>query len=236
MREIFLGRQPIFNRHRDVFGYELLFRGGDADSAEIAPGDGDRATYEVLNHTVLDIGTTRLMHGRPAFVNLGRGYLAGEHPLLLPPKELVIEVLEDVPPEPSVLESLARLSRQGYRIALDDFQYREELRPLLELADIIKLDIRALGRKSLEHHVRLGRLAGKQLLAEKVETRQELEHCHGLGFDYFQGYFLCPPHLVRGLERNTAHTALAELTGGRLHPAISPAELERLSAEDTRFG
>jgi EAL and modified HD-GYP domain-containing signal transduction protein len=198
MDEIFLGRQPIFDRRRGVCGYELLFRDGEANSADIGPEDGVRATSQVLAHTMLHIGTARTTKGRPAFVNLGRGFLAEEHPLPLAPEDLVVEVLEDVLPEPAVMQSLNRYSRQGYRIALDDFEYRRELQPLLDVADIIKLDLRALERRSLERHVRLGRMAGKQLLAEKVETREELEHCRSLGFDYFQGYFLCPPRLVRG--------------------------------------
>jgi EAL and modified HD-GYP domain-containing signal transduction protein len=198
MDDIFVGRQPIFNRRREVFAYELLFRSGETGSAHIRPGEGDRATSEVFAHAVLDIGTAQLVRGLPAFVNLGRGFLADNHPLPLSPDELVIEVLEDVPPEPAVVERLLRLSGHGYRIALDDFRFRAELLPIFEVADIIKLDIQALNPGVLERHVRFARRAGKRLLAEKVETCREYEYCFGLGFDYFQGYFLCRPDLVRG--------------------------------------
>lgn len=196
-----------------MFAYELLFRGRRAQRANIGPGGGDRATSEVFVHTVLDIGTAHLMHGLPAFVNLGRGFLLEGRPLPMSPDELVIEVLEDVPPEMAILERLKGLSRQGYRLALDDFQFRDGLQPLIELADIIKLDVQALDRPTLESHVRLGRLAGKKLLAEKVESVEELEWCHGLGFDYFQGYFLCRPDLVRG--RSAGSVPLAKLVTAR---------------------
>ena len=127
MSDVFVGRQPIFDRNSEVFGYELLFRNGSSGGAEIAPGAGDRATAEVLLHTVQDIGTPHLMNGLPAFVNLGRGLLVREYPLPLSPNELIIELLEDVPPDGAVLRGLKRLSDAGYRIALDDFRYRKEL-------------------------------------------------------------------------------------------------------------
>jgi len=46
MHDIFVGRQPIYGRNLDVYAYELLFRGGDANYADFA--EGDRATSQVI--------------------------------------------------------------------------------------------------------------------------------------------------------------------------------------------
>ena len=47
------------------------------------------------------------------------------------------------------------------------------------------------------------------LLAEKVETQQELEEARHLGFSYFQGYFFCKPSMIE----------TREIPGNKLHPA-----------------
>jgi EAL and modified HD-GYP domain-containing signal transduction protein len=37
-----------------------------------------------------------------------------------------------------------------------------------------------------------------QLLAEKVETRDDFRRCHDLGFDLFQGYYFARPRIITG--------------------------------------
>jgi EAL and modified HD-GYP domain-containing signal transduction protein len=70
--------------------------------------------------------------------------------------------------------------------------------PLLDLASIVKLDVRELNAKQLEAEVR--KLSGRSnlmLVAEKVETAEEYELCRELEFDAYQGYFFALPELSR---------------------------------------
>ncbi|MBW1645125.1 MAG: HDOD domain-containing protein, partial [Deltaproteobacteria bacterium] len=85
------------------------------------------------------------------------------------------------------------ISRKGYLLALDDFTYTEEMEPLIELADIIKFDFRLSSVEEIRAY--LSKLAGHKvkLLAEKVETSEELE-------ELFQGYFFCKPEVIQGQD------------------------------------
>jgi EAL and modified HD-GYP domain-containing signal transduction protein len=68
------------------------------------------------------------------------------------------------------------------------------------------------------------------LLAEKVETRSEYEHCRALGFDAFQGFFFAQPVLVEGGTVPTHRlTSLAELAQAG---DADFEELERLITQD----
>jgi hypothetical protein len=51
--------------------------------------------------------------------------------------------------------AVGKLRSDGYRIALDDLVFRPELGPLLELADVVKVDALALGPDGLREQVRL---------------------------------------------------------------------------------
>jgi EAL and modified HD-GYP domain-containing signal transduction protein len=79
----------------------------------------------------------------------------------------------------------------------------------VEVARIVKLDLMALERQAVAEHVERLRPLGLKLLAEKVETHEDLEFCRQLGFDYYQGYFFCKPKTISG--RSVATNQLIKL-------------------------
>jgi EAL and modified HD-GYP domain-containing signal transduction protein len=195
-QDIFVGRQPIYGRRLELYAYELLYRGADVDYADFT--EGDRATSQVLLNTFTEFGLERIVGGHLAFINLTRGFIVGEYPLPVPRTQVVLEVLEEVEPDEQVLEGLRDLRRRGFKIALDDFDCDPVRRPLLAMADIVKLDILGLDDQRIRERFQLLKPLGLKLLAEKIETREQFELCRDIGFDYFQGYFLAKPNVVSG--------------------------------------
>ncbi len=196
LQDIFVGRQPIYSRRLELYAYELLYRGADVDFADFE--EGDRATSQVLLNTFTDFGIERVVGGHLAFVNLTRGFIIGEYPLPVPRTQVVLEVLEDVEPDEEVLAGLRDLRQRGFRIALDDFVYDERFQPMLELADIVKIDVLGMGDEEIVQAYERLKPYGVKLLAEKIETRAQFDLCFEIGFDFFQGYFLAKPNVVMG--------------------------------------
>ena len=228
--EVFVGRQPIYTRQLDVFAYELLFRRGEMPHAGVT--DGNQATAQVLVNTFLELGLDTLVGAKRAFVNLTRDFLLQDYSLVFPPDRVVLEVLEDVAVDDDVLAALRNLSAQGYTIALDDFFYQEHLRPLVELADIIKIDVLASGRTTVAEQVELLRQYDVPLLAEKVETQEDFTYYKTLGFEYFQGYFFCHPDVVKGQRSPTNRLVILELLAKLQRPGTTFRELEALISRD----
>lgn len=192
-----IGRQSIFDRQQNVIGYELLYRTEESlDRASIT--NGDQATSLVIVNSILDMGLERLVGQHTAFINLTRCFINGQISLPFGPEQVVLEMLEDIEPTEEVVNGLRALKKQGYVIALDDFAYSESHRVLLDIAHIVKLDIMGLEPDELESQVKELKGHNVKLLAEKVETLEEFQHCLSLGFEYFQGYFLCRPEIVEG--------------------------------------
>jgi EAL and modified HD-GYP domain-containing signal transduction protein len=233
MSEIFIGRQPIYDRNLAVYAYELLFRSAEANAAEIT--DGDMATSDVIVNTFLEIGLDNIVSDRPAFINLTRPFFVNEHTISLPKDRVVLELLEDIEADAEVIEGVKRLSEQGYRIALDDFIYHESLKPLVALADIVKIDLMRLDRDQVRNHVQQLREHPVRLLAEKVETHDDFLYCKELGFDYFQGYFFAQPKVIRGQRLPNNRLAILKLLSRLQDPGISSNELENLIAQDVAF-
>lgn len=230
MLEVCVARQPIYRRDLSVYGYELLFREEDLQRAQFE--DGELASAQVIINTCINIGLEHLVGGHYAFINLPRSLLASSEPLPMSTEQVVLEVLEDVPPDAQVLKGLDRLRRQGYRIALDDFRYCPTRTGLLERADLVKLDLQAIPPGELEAEIAQIRPFGVALLAEKAETRAAFEQAERLGFDYFQGFFFCRPDVVRRRTPAADKLTVLRLLERLQDPRARLEELERLLVQD----
>jgi EAL and modified HD-GYP domain-containing signal transduction protein len=216
-----VARQPIFDSGMVVVAYELLYRTEGASRALV--DNPVRATAQVVVSATLDIGFTHLVGDRPAYINFPTELLTSAFQPPLGPERMVIEVLEGAAPTGDLLQSLRDLRRQGYRIALDDYDIRTESMLLLEHADIVKVDVREHSPAELAASVRALRQYPLRLVAEKVETREELEHCRALGFELFQGYFLQKPQLARAWRAPSGRLTILDLIV-RLNDAGSSLE------------
>jgi len=184
----FLALQPIFNRRRKIFGYEVLFRSGWDNKFT---GDSNAATEMMVGDWMFH-GLDELTGGRRIFLNCTREALVRGSLTLLPPST-VLELLETVEPDKEVLAACSRMKALGYQIALDDFQNCEKMEELIALADYVKVDFRLSGKDERREIIsRLKRYA-TTLVAEKIETNEEFETALEEGFQLFQGYHLGRP-------------------------------------------
>jgi len=191
--ELYVARQPIFDANANVVAYELLYRSG---SVNVFDGSEENAaTSRVITASFYSPGGREIMGGRPVFVNFPRWLLVAGGGAILPPGEVVIEILENVGPDREVLAACRALRDKGYRIALDDFVPQAGMDPLIAAVDYLKVDFRLTTRVQQRS---LARQYGRKvrLLAEKVETREEFEFARDLGYVLFQGYFFARPVIV----------------------------------------
>ncbi len=211
MEDFFLARQAIYDRALNVYAYELLFRDGQNTSANIL--DGNSATSQVIINTFLHLGLDKVVGDKRAFINLPHDILVHDDTHQLPKEHVVLEVLEDIPPTPTVLNAIKNLVEEGFYIALDDFTYDKPLQSLIDLAHIIKIDILNLTAHQIKEQVELVKGNGRKLLAEKVETIEQYQLCRSLGFDYFQGYFVAQPHVISGKRPPANRLMILNLLG-----------------------
>ena len=229
MEHVFIGRQPILDRESKLYAYELLHRRPGDDAAT---GDGDRMSSDMLLNAVLEVGSERICAAHLAFINATRGILFNGCLDSIPARRVGLEILESVAVDRPLLDRLRVLRARGFKIALDDFVCLPERAPLIEHADIVKLDVLALDDASLERHVAFLKPYGVRLLAEKVETAAMHARARSLGFDLFQGYFFARPEIYRGQKLRPNNLVLVQLLA-RIHdPAITPEELSAIIKGD----
>lgn len=203
--EAFMARQPIIDLRQEIVGYELLFRHNSAADAALI-GDAMRADANILENLLTNMGTDWLLGDRHAFVNISPSLLKSEFFDLLPAEHLVLELPDTIPAPSDYLELCRHLRAKGYRFALDNFSPNSASRPLLEIADYVKIDMQNLYVEQLSQIVALVPVSSR-IIATKVETSADYWFCKNLGIGLFEGYYFAKPETLtaKTLTPSLAH-------------------------------
>ncbi len=229
--KIFLARQPIFDKNIQVFGYELLFRDSDTNAANVQ--DNDIATQNTLINALVEFGLNDLIGSYKGFINLGPQHIFGDFPFTEYRDRLVLEILESIPIDASLVRAATKLKSLGYTIALDDVFVRPETELLFPIVDIVKVDLSLIPVDDLARQIAiLRKYPNVKVLAEKVETQDTYKQCRDLGCEYFQGYFFARPKVVAGKRIPEGRVAVLRLIAELQNPNVSVAEIERLIKQD----
>lgn len=232
-KEFFLARQPILNRGQGLVAYELLFRRAATGTAGVI--DDLAATASVIEHASA-LGMENVTGGSLGFVNIDAAVLMSDFVQFLPRDKVVLEILETVKVTDAVLARVVELKHMGYTFALDDvIGDSEDVRRLLPLVDIIKVDIADMQPATLSDLSTQFKTAKKKLLAEKVENFDEYQRCLDLGFDYFQGYYFAKPAILSGKKLTPSQVALMQLMA-QLNSDAANIEIEHTIKQDASLG
>lgn len=226
MDELFIGRQAILDKKKGVFAYEILFRSGLKNAFDPRL-DGNVATQSVMVNAMLDFGMKKLVSNKKAFINFTEKNLLDRAPKLLPADTIVVEILETVQARPEILNAVKELKEAGYKIALDDFVLMPGYEPLIQMADIIKVDFRITTDPEERRKLREILPAHVRLLAEKIETEDEFRQALAFGYVLFQGYFFCKPTVLS--KRKLSSSMLSQM---RLLKEINRPEFDFSSITD----
>ena len=152
MKNVFVGRQPIYDKKLKVYAYELLFRSGMGNNTSSSMPDGDSATMQTIINTYVEIGLEKLVRDKLAAINLTESFFLEPDKIPFPKNQVILEILEDIPVTEELINAVQVLVDKGYIIALDDYIYNPEHAPLIKLAKIIKIDLTALSKQDLVRH------------------------------------------------------------------------------------
>jgi c-di-GMP phosphodiesterase len=241
----YVARQPILNAHGHVHGYELLFRNApesvlnpnsavNADAAQspdiaLSP-DADKAARTMLDNAVI-FGLEWLTNGLPAFVNCTAESLNEDLVLVLAPHKTVLGIPGSLELTPKLLDSCRALKARGFRLALDDFSWKANLHPLVEMADYIRVDFTRFGVAERQYLRRLN-CDSLTLVAKKVQTQEDYQHARGEGFTLFQGDYFCHPILLKKRKVPANRLLHFEIVRQLHHDPIDVRQMSQLVLRD----
>ncbi|MEU8243721.1 HDOD domain-containing protein [Actinoplanes missouriensis] len=226
-----VGRQPIFDAKGVVAAYELLFR-GRMDAVESGRQD-TYATSTVMVNAFTEFGIAEVAGNRPCFINLTREFVTGRLPLPFGPEQVVLEILETVEIDEEVITGITALAEAGYRIALDDFVWGSGHEQLLGIASYVKLDLLDGDLSDLDRLVaEIRRHPGLQIVAERLETAEQVAIADRYGMELRQGYALSRPQVLSTPSLSPSRMRRLELVAALMHPDVRLDKVTAIIASD----
>jgi EAL and modified HD-GYP domain-containing signal transduction protein len=216
-QDVFFGRQPILDRHQQLFAYELVFRDADAGKGRFAGFlDGGQAAAATIVETFSALALADALGPYPGFIRTDEALLLSDgFADALPARAVVLGIVDTVRRTPETVERCEQLRQAGYILATRVQPESPDIggNPFLKLAEIIKVDTGCAAPENLKRLLSVLKPLRKTLLAEKVESNERMRLCHELGFDLFEGYYFARPAAVEGKRLQSSETALLRLLG-----------------------
>jgi EAL and modified HD-GYP domain-containing signal transduction protein len=225
-----VARQPILDEKGQVFGYELLYRGAPGETSCVVKSD--LASASVITSAMLDLGLDTLTGGRRAFLNVTGALVIEQIDALVPPGDVVLELLETIEITDELIAACRKLKGKGYVLALDDFVAGSAAEALLPYVSFVKVDVLNTPMAEVVEVARRLKPLGVTMLAEKVESREVYEQSLAAGYTLFQGYYFCKPVIQMGAAIPAHQLVYIRLLAALSKPELSMQELEALVKQD----
>jgi EAL and modified HD-GYP domain-containing signal transduction protein len=224
----FVARQPILDKEKDVYAYELVFRDGKDGTY---PENNPRKTAYISEHFHA-LGLDDISGDKTSFIRFTPDALIKGLPGDLNPERVVIELNCNPTGDLGLTDACKHIKNMGFKLALGDPSVLNRKTEILPLVDIVKVDLQATRFEILEKQ--LPRLidANVELVAEQINTYDDFANSKTLGFQFFQGYFFAQPEarLQRDLPANKL--SLVDLMGESSSPDFNFARVNQIIERD----
>lgn len=197
---VFIGRQPILDQKKSIYGYEILFRNGYHPNS--TQENDINATLAVTGNLLQGYGYKKIIGKGIGFININAEILKKNIISSLSPEHFIFEILETTPINETTIRLIKKYYDQNFVFALDDFivnrENIEKYKDIWSMIDIVKVDVPLNNVKEIKKHLPFFRENSIRLLAEKVETQETFDQYKNMNFTLFQGYFFAKPVILPG--------------------------------------
>jgi EAL and modified HD-GYP domain-containing signal transduction protein len=207
----FIARQPILDRNKEVFAYELFFRDGKNNCYPDV--ERDEATSKLIAKNYQTLRLDDISCSKKSFINFQSETLMNGLPTSLDRDNVVVELIAGKSDVSSLLNMCKHVKNMGYKVALEDCDLKPKWNEFLPFVDMLKVNTNHENIDSLAKNVDRFIDANVRLIAEKVDTQDSFNIYRDMGFDYFQGYFFARPESVSNENLPTSKLKLVELIG-----------------------
>lgn len=227
-----VARQAIYDKKQRVIAYELLFREGNNNCfPDVSP---DEATSTILISSHLSVGLENLTNHKLIFINFHSDTLIKRFPTSLDVDKVVIEIVETVDITDELIDACSRISKLGYKLALDDYDFDPKWDPLLELCHYVKIEMKLI---NIHDYLFIDKLRdlqdqGKELIVERIEDLKEFEQLKEIGIDYFQGFFLSRPEMIKHKDISVSLNSVVQLLKLSLAESLDLKKINQIFETD----
>lgn len=176
---------------RKIVGYELLFQGGSDDFFD----NHDNSAADTIASFLMQ-NSEKIFSDKPTFITFTPSLLFRNTPKIFEKEKLVIQIEDNLIVHPLALPIIRKYKNDGYRFAINDFQFTPKYFGMLEHVDYIRINLEGKGdagekaKSSLDNIVRMAQGFGKRCIATGVNAKEEYELAVNLGVEFMEGNYI----------------------------------------------
>ncbi len=229
----YIVRCPIKDPDSQIIGYELLYHGENL--AYGGDDGGSRANEFAVADTIYNFltqNTEKSLKGSLNFMTFTTTLLMKKVPRLFQKTDLVIQIDDSVIIHPLAMRIVRQYAADGYKIAINEFQFAPRYLSLIGDIDYVKLNFHSMSDATLHNVVEITHSMNKQCIATSVDDEQTYKKAVEYGVDALEGSYVAAKLATR------AHTSgYLQSNFFRLMVAVTQddpdiEEIERIIAMD----
>ena len=228
----YIVRRAIKDTQSRIVGYEILYHGenqlyGSIDSGakvnEFAAAD---TIYSFLTQN------TEKVAGSLNFMTFTTTLLMKKVPRLFDKDDLVIQIDDSVIVHPLAMHFVQMYAKEGYKIAVNEFQFAPRYLAMIDQIDYIKLNFKTMSEVSLHNVVEIAHSMGKRCIAMEIDSEELYQKAAAMGVYAMEGAAVAekmasPAHSSSYLQSNFFRLTVAVT---REDPDVE--EIERIISVD----
>jgi len=187
----YIVRQPIKNTAKQIIGYEIMYYGeNQAYGVEEKPaGSRDHAVADTV-YNVLTQNVDKALKGSLNFMTFNSTLLMKKAPSLFEKSSLVIQIDDSVIIHPLAMHFVQQYAKEGYKIAVNEFQFVPRYVSLMRDIDYIKLNFRTTTDVTLYNVIEMAHTLGKKVVATEINSEELYEKALDLEADALEGSYV----------------------------------------------
>jgi EAL and modified HD-GYP domain-containing signal transduction protein len=170
----YIVRQPIKDVAGNIVGYEILYHG---ENQAFSSQQGQKSDYAAADtiYNFLTQNSTKALKGSLHFMTFTTMLLMKKTPHLFDKNELVIQIDDSVIIHPLSMHFVNLYTREGYKIAVNEFQFAPRYLAMLDSIDYIRLNAKTTTDIAMRNTVEIAHSMHKKCIMTNIDS-QELYH------------------------------------------------------------
>ena len=186
----YIVRQPIKNAENKIIGYEIQYHGeNQAFSGGDTAASNDFAAADTI-YNFLTQNTDKLLRGSLNFMTFTTTLLMKKTPRLFDKDELVIQIDDSVIIHPLAMRMVQQYAKDGYQVAVNEFQFAPRYLGILDGIDYIKLNFQSTPELSLKNIIEIAHSMKKKCIAVGIDREELYQKAVKMGVDALEGTYV----------------------------------------------
>lgn len=228
----YIVRQPIKDAAGNMIGHEILYHGANqAFSSDNSTSSAEFAAANTI-YNFLTQNSPKVLKGSLNFMTFTTMLLMKKTPRLFDKSDLVIQIDDSVIIHPLSMHLVKQYVREGYRIAVNEFQFAPRYLSLLDDIQFIKINAKTASEITIRNTIEIAHSMNIKCIVTNVESAAQHEMAVALGADAMEGPFVAARVTTKAHSSAYIQSNFFQLMVAVTRDEPNVEEIERMIAAD----